>query len=152
MFLITVSKRLGGESWNLLTFNINLFSIKNVIFGYLGYPVLPWQRVYQGVLEIFWSDRSIFFLITKFETFLEVKSELIFEKKHPKIPLITKCEPNQSGGLSYEHLKFRPMHRLKYTLWRHNDVIVVTSKLFLLPSCRIHQAWHLCQILWPSEQ
>ena len=34
------------------------------------------------------------------------------------------------GFGSYEHLKFRLMRRLKYSLWRHNDVIVVTSQLF----------------------
>ena len=45
MFLLTVPKRLGGGSWNLVTFKINLFSIKKVIFGSLGYPALPWQRV-----------------------------------------------------------------------------------------------------------
>ena len=28
-------------------------SIKEVVFGSLGYPVLPWQRVCQGVLKIF---------------------------------------------------------------------------------------------------
>ena len=43
---------------------------------------------------------------------------------------------------SYEHLKFRPTCRLKYKLWRHNYVIVVTSQNFLLPMCRIHQAWY----------
>ena len=53
MFLITVPKRLGRGSWNLVTININLFSIKKSYFGSLGYPVLPWQRVCQGVLEIF---------------------------------------------------------------------------------------------------
>ena len=41
MFLTTVLKRSGGGSWNFVTFNINLWSIKNVIFGSLGYPVLP---------------------------------------------------------------------------------------------------------------
>ena len=41
MFLTTVLKRLGGESWNLVTFNINLWSIKKVNFSSLGYPVLP---------------------------------------------------------------------------------------------------------------
>ena len=30
MFLTTVSKRLGGGSWNLATFNINLCSIKKL--------------------------------------------------------------------------------------------------------------------------
>ena len=39
---------------------------KKVLFGSLGYPVLPWRRVCQGVLEIFWSYCSICFLITKF--------------------------------------------------------------------------------------
>ena len=34
------------------------------------------------------------------------------------------------GFGSYEHLKFRPMHQLKYRLWRHNDVIAVTSQIF----------------------
>ena len=67
MFLTTVHKRLGGGSWNLVTFNTNLFSIKNkVIFGSLGYSALPWQRVCQGVLEIFGSYHSICFFITKF--------------------------------------------------------------------------------------
>ena len=28
MFLTTVLKRLGGQSWNFVTFNINLWSIK----------------------------------------------------------------------------------------------------------------------------
>ena len=46
--MTTVPKRLGGGSRNLVTFNINLFSIKKVIFGSLGYPALPWQRVCQG--------------------------------------------------------------------------------------------------------
>ena len=53
MFLTTVPKRLGRGSLNLVTFNINLFSIKKVIFGSLCYPLLPWQRVCQGVVEIF---------------------------------------------------------------------------------------------------
>ena len=34
------------------------------------------------------------------------------------------------GFGSYEHLKFRPMHQLKYKLWRHNYIIVVTSQTF----------------------
>ena len=35
------------------------------------------------------------------------------------------------------------MHQLKYRLWRHNDVKVVTLQIFLLPLCRTHQAWQL---------
>ena len=41
MFLTTVLKRLGRESSNLVTFNIDLCSIKKVIFGSLGFLVLP---------------------------------------------------------------------------------------------------------------
>ena len=47
MFLTTMPKRLGGGSWNFANFNINLFikliylALKKVIFGSLGYPVLP---------------------------------------------------------------------------------------------------------------
>ena len=82
MFLTTVLKRFGGESWNLVNFNINLWSIKKVIFGSLGYPVLPWQRVCRGILEIFWSYRSIWLHIWK---------------KHPKIFLNTKFHRNQWG-------------------------------------------------------
>ena len=53
-------------------------------------------------------------------------------KEHPKIPLSTKFRRNQWGCFwsQYEHLKFRPMHQLKYRLWRHNDVIVVMSRNF----------------------
>ena len=41
IFLTTVLKSLGGGNRNFVTFNINLWSIKKVIFGSLGYPVLP---------------------------------------------------------------------------------------------------------------
>ena len=52
------------------------------------------------------------------------------------------------GFGSHKHLKFRPIHWLKYRLWRHNYVIVVTSETFLLQLCRIDQAWYLCQFSW----
>ena len=35
MILTTLPKRLGGGSWNLVTFNINLFSIKKSYFWFL---------------------------------------------------------------------------------------------------------------------
>ena len=41
MFLTTVLKRLGGGSWNFVTFNINPRSIKESYFGFLGNPALP---------------------------------------------------------------------------------------------------------------
>ena len=43
IFLTTVLKRFGGGSRNFVTSNINLSSIKKVMFGSLGYPLLPWQ-------------------------------------------------------------------------------------------------------------
>ena len=45
MFLTTMLKRLRGRNLNLVTFIINLWSIKKVIFASLGYMVLPKQRV-----------------------------------------------------------------------------------------------------------
>ena len=54
-------------------------------------------------------------------------------RKHLKIPPNTKYQisvKSIKGFESYEHLKFRPTCQLKYRLWRHNDVIVVTSQIF----------------------
>ena len=53
-----------AETWWLLILIYG--ASKKVIFGSLGYPVLLWQRVCQGELEIFLSYRSICFLIAKF--------------------------------------------------------------------------------------
>ena len=78
---------------------------KKVIFDSLGYMVLPWQMV----LEIFWSYRSIPKSTSKYQ----ISAKLV------------------TGVESYEHLTFRPTHWLKYRLWRHNDVIVVTSHFFV---------------------
>ena len=42
MFLSTVLKHLEGRPRNFMIFNINLWSIKKVIFGFsIGYPVSP---------------------------------------------------------------------------------------------------------------
>ena len=86
------------------------------------------------ILKVFWS-----------------KTWLNIWNKHPKIPPNTKFQPNQ-WFWSYEHLKFRARHWLKYRLWRHNYVIAVTSQAFLLPLCRIHQGWYLRPISWSLEQ
>ena len=92
--------------------------------------MLPWQRVCQGVLEIFWSYRSTCFLITKFWKFLKVKSELIFKESTSKYPKYQISAKSVRGFGSYEHLKFRPTCWLKYRLLRHNDVIVLASQTF----------------------
>ena len=150
MFLTTVPKRLRGGSWNFVTFNINLFSIKKSFL--VPYVVQRYHgnEFVRGTRDFL----KLSFHMFPYNEILKVfKSKIWFDiwRKHLKIPPNTKFQRNQSGFGSSEHLKFRPMHRLKYKLWRHNDVIVVTSQIFLLPLCRIHQAWHLCQISWSSE-
>ena len=42
------AQTLRRKKLKLCDFNINLFSIKKVNFGSLGYPALPWQRVCTG--------------------------------------------------------------------------------------------------------
>ena len=70
MFLTTVPKRLAGGSWNLVTFYINLFSIKK---SYFWFPRL--SIVFKSKI---WVD---------------------IWRKHLKIPPTTKFQQNQSGGL-----------------------------------------------------
>ena len=66
IFLTSVSKRLGGGSWNLVTFNINLFSIKKSYFWFPGLSSVTMATSLSGVLEIFWGYLFICFLIKKF--------------------------------------------------------------------------------------
>ena len=47
-----IKDQIQYRSQSLLNLARDYFSIKKVIFGSLSYPVLPWQRVCQGVLEI----------------------------------------------------------------------------------------------------
>ena len=56
---------------------------------------------YNGILKVF---------------LLKVKSELIFEESISKYPQIPNFSEISQGVGSYEHLKFRPMHWLKYRL------------------------------------
>ena len=147
MFLITVPKRFGGGSWNLVTFNINLGGIKKSYFWLPRLSSVTMATSLSGGTRDF---LKLSFHMFPYDEILKVfKSKIWVDiwRKHFKIPLNTKFQRNQSGGLGvYEHLKFRPMRQLKY------KIIVVTSQTFLLPLCRIHQAWHLCQISWSSEQ
>ena len=115
-----------------MTFNINLWSIKKATFGSLCYSVLSWQRVCQGVLEIFWSYRSIMFHYNEILKVFKSEIWLGIWHNHPKISLNIKLQPNHWVNRfgSYEHLKFRPTHLLKYRLWRHNYLIVMTSQFF----------------------
>ena len=52
MILTTLPKRLGGGSWNLVTFNINLFSIKKSYFWFLRlFGVNMTTSLYKGDLR-----------------------------------------------------------------------------------------------------
>ena len=136
MFVTTVAKRLGGGSWNLMTFNVNLFSIKKSYFWFSMLSSFTMATSLSGSTRDF---LKLSFHMFPYNEILNVlKSKIWFNiwRKHLKIPPNTRFYWN----------------RLKYRLWRHNGVIVMTSHIFLLPLCRIHQAWHLCQISWSSEQ
>ena len=152
MFLTTMLKRLGGRSWNLMTFIINLWSIKK---SYFCFP-----RLYGVTIAMSLSGSTRDFLKLPFHMFPYIEILKVFKSKiwlyiwnkQPKI--LWKCQMSVKRVKrfgSYEYRKFRPMHQLKYRLWRHNYVIIATSQTFLLLLCRIHQAWYLCQMLWSSE-
>ena len=66
------AQTLRRRKLKLADFQYQSMKHKKDIFGSLGYPVLPQQRVCQGVLEIFLSYRSICFLIMKFLKFSKV--------------------------------------------------------------------------------
>ena len=147
MFLTTVLERLEEKSWNLVTFNINLrSSIKKSYFWFPRLSGVTKQRVRQGVSTQ--DFLKLLFQMFPYNKILQVfKSKIWLNiwNKHLKILLNTKFQSNEWRGFGrYEHPKFRPTHRLKYRLWRHNYVMVMMSQTFLLPLCRIHRALYLC--------
>ena len=86
-----------AETWWLLT--LIYVASKKVIFGSLGYLVLPWQRVCQGVLEIFWS----FSFLVKFfiSLILQYKVKLIIQYYRARIYIsIIHCSLKWSGQCS----------------------------------------------------
>ena len=115
-FLSTVPERLGGGSWNLVTFNINLCGIKKVIFGSLGYTSLSGSS--RDFLKL------LFHMFPYNEILKDFKNKIWLHiwKEHTKIPLNSKFQRDQSGpGFgSYEHLKFRPARLLNASF----DVII----------------------------
>ena len=82
-----------------MTFNINICSIKESYFWFLGLSGVTMVTSLSGSTRDFLKLPFHMFLIMKFQKFSKVKFELIFEKKHLKIPLNTKFQRNQSGGL-----------------------------------------------------
>ena len=123
MFLTTVFKHLGGGSWNLVTFNISLWNIRK---RYFWFPKLSGVTISTSLSGSTRDFLKISFHMFPYNEILKVfKSKIWLDiwNKHPNIPLNTRFHPNQWKGTfgSYEHLKFRPMHWLKYRLWRHNN-------------------------------
>ena len=147
----TVLKRLWERGWNLVTFNINLWSIKS----HFWFPRLSSVTIETSLLgntRDFLKFSFYMFPYNEILKFSEVKSHLIFETSTTNTSKYQISVKSVKGFGTYEHLKFRPKHRLKYRLWRHNYVIVVMSQNFWLILCRIHQASYVCQISWSSEQ
>ena len=64
----------------MVTFNINLLSIKKVIVGFLSYPVLPWQQVCRDFRKFLFH----IFPCKEFSKFSKELSELIFKESTPK--------------------------------------------------------------------
>ena len=134
-------KRLGGGRWNFVTFNINLWSIKE---SYFWFP-----RLFGFIMAMSLSGNTRDFLKISSHMFIYNKILKVFKSKISKSKNTSKYQisvKSMKGFRSYEYLKFRPSRGLKYRLWRHNYVIVVLSQTFL------HQSWYLCRLSWSLEQ
>ena len=96
MFLTTVPKPLGGGSWNLVTFNINVFSIKK---SYFWFPRLSSIAM---ATSLSWGTRDFlkfsFHMFPSNEILNVFKSNILvnFLRKHLKIPPNPKFQQNQS--------------------------------------------------------
>ena len=86
MFLTTVLKRVGGQSWNLVTFNINLWSIKKL---YFCFPRLSGVTIATILLGSAPDFPKLSFHMFPYEEILKVfksKIRLDIWNNHPKIP------------------------------------------------------------------
>ena len=131
VFLTTVPKRLGEESWNSVTFNINPCSIKKSYFWFRRLSGVTMTTSLPGSTQEFL--KLSFYMLSYNEILKVFKSKIWVDiwKKQPKIPLKTKFQRSQSGGLRVTSIWNLGLHcRLKYGLWRHNNVIIVTSQIF----------------------
>ena len=95
MFLTTVLKRFGGGSWNLVTFNINLWGIKKSYFWFVRLSSVTMATSLSGGTR---DLLKISFHMFPCNEILKVFKSKIW-RKHLKIPLNTKFQRNQSGGL-----------------------------------------------------
>ena len=99
MFLTTVPKRFGGGSWNLVTFNINLWGIKKSYFWLPRLSSVTMATSLSGGTRDFL--KLSFHMFPYNEIFKVFKSKIWVDiwRKHFKIPLNTKFQRNRSGGL-----------------------------------------------------
>ena len=99
MFLTTVPKRLRGGSWNLVTFNINLWGIKKSNFWFIGLSSVTMATSLSGGTRDFL--KLSFHMFPYNEILKAFKSKIWVDiwRKHLKIPLNTKFQQNRSGGL-----------------------------------------------------
>ena len=84
MVFTTAPKRLGGGRRNLVTFNINLFSIKKSYFWFPGLSGFIMATSLSGGTRDFLKLSFHMFPYNEIFKFSKVKSELIFEKSTPK--------------------------------------------------------------------
>ena len=100
----------------MVTFNINLCTIKK---SYFWFPRLSGVTMATSLSEStrdFLKSSSHMFPYNEILKFSKVKSDLIFEKAPQNTSKYQISVKSVRGFGSYEHLKFRPMHRLKYRL------------------------------------
>ena len=93
------SKRLGGGSFNLVTFNINVWSIQKSYFLLLRLSGLTMATSFSGSIPDF---LKLSFHVFPYNEILKLfKSRLWLDigNRHPKILLITKFQWNQWKGL-----------------------------------------------------
>ena len=77
MFSNTVLKRLGGGNWNLVTFNINLWSIKKSYFGFSRLSGVVIAKSLSGSAQDFLN--SSFYKFSYNEILKVFKSKISFD-------------------------------------------------------------------------
>ena len=99
MFLTTVLKRLGERSWNLVTFNINLWRIRKSYFWFPGLSGVTMAMSSSGSTRDFLKLSLHMFPYNEILKVFKSKLWLDIWNKHPKILLNTKFHPNRWRGL-----------------------------------------------------
>ena len=99
IFLTTVPKRLIEGSWNLVTFIINLFSIKKSYFWFPKLSSVTTATSLSGGTRDFLKLSFNMFPYNEILKVFKSKIWVDIRRKHLKIPPNSKFQQNQSGGL-----------------------------------------------------